>query len=129
MMRWKAALEGAEDDVDDEQRQQQQRELNRLVNTELLKLDQDEVDRLVATTKEKYPYWEPNDGTQTFEGFAVFDDAIARFESDGTFGSSLKTRFRMLDFVWLTLGMISAFAIAFTLGQSGKRTTKEKLNE
>ena len=96
-------------------------ELKTLVNEEVLKLDQDEVDKIVARTKDKYPGWTAG-GFEGFEDFSLgLDEQIARFESDGTFWSSLKTRFKTLDFVWLTLGMISAFAIVFTLGQSGKK--------
>ncbi len=117
------AFESYDEDFDFEKRQKQETELKKLVNEELLKLDQDEVDKLVASTKEKYPNWTPEIEMAVFDDIAEgLDDMITRFDSDGTFWSSLKTRFRMLDFVWLGLGMISAFAIAFTLGQSGKKS-------
>ena len=109
--------------VDFEQRQKLQSELHVLVNEQLLKLNQDEVDALVASTRKKYPAWQPLIGLEAFEELSGgLDEAIARFGSDGTFWSSLKTRFQMLDFIWLTLGMISAFAVVFTLGQSGKKS-------
>ena len=110
-----------DENFDFEKMQKMQHELKAVVNEELLKLEQDEIDKMVTATKKKYPYWTPVTTFEGFEGFADgLDDTIASFGSDGTFWGSLKTRFKMLDFVWLTLGMISAFAIVFTLGQSGK---------
>lgn len=110
-----------DENVNDDKREKLIGELKTLVNEEVLKLDQDEVDKIVARTKDKYPGWTAG-GFEGFEDFSLgLDEQIARFESDGTFWSSLKTRFKTLDFVWLTLGMISAFAIVFTLGQSGKK--------
>jgi len=111
------------EDVDDYvKRQELLSELKALVNVEVLKLDKDEIDKIVAKADDKYPSWTPAGGFEGFDDLSLsLDDQIARFESDGTFWSSLKTRFKTLDFVWLTLGMISAFAIVFTLGQSGKK--------
>ena len=115
------------EDFDFEKIEEMKHKLIAVVNKELLKLEQDEVDKMVAAAQDKYPYWKPFDA---FEGLDEFtdglDDTIASFESDGTFWSSLKTRFKMLDFVWLTLGMISAFAIVFTLGQSGKKSRQNE---
>jgi len=112
-----------DEEVDYEEREKLKSELEAFVNAEVLKLEQDEIDKMVAAATDKYPHWTP---VFKFDGLGELssdlDDQIARFDSDGTFWSSLKTRFRMLDFVWLTLGMISAFAIAFTLGQSGKKS-------
>ena len=115
-------------DAEYEIRHQQETELKKIVNTELLKLEQDEIDKLVAATKEKHPYWQPatEDGELLGGISDGLGDIIDRFDTDGTFWGSLKTRFRTLDFIWLALGTISAFAIAFTLGQSGKTSN---LNE
>jgi hypothetical protein len=111
-------------DAEIEKRDKQRVELRKLVNAEVLKLEPEEVEQLVAATQEKYPNWKPVAGLEVVDELNDnFDDFISRFESDGTFWDSLKTRFRTLDFVWIGLGMISAFAIAFTLGQSGKKET------
>lgn len=111
-----------DEDIDYAKREKLLGELKALVNAEVLKLDQDEVDKIVAKANDKYPSWTPGGRFEGFDDFSLgLDEQIARFESDGTFWSSLKTRFKTLDFVWLTLGMISAFAIVFTLGQSGKK--------
>ena len=110
-------------DEDYEKEEQEDLELRALVNAELLKLSQEEIDKLVESTKERYPDWTPSSGDAALEMLSDgLDETIASFESDGTFWSSLKTRFKTLDFVWLALGMISAFAIAFTLGQAGKKS-------
>ena len=101
--------------------------LQAVVNKELLKLNQDEIDAIVEVAREKYPYWTPEDDIEAIVGLASgIDETIAGFESDGTFWSSLKTRFKSLDYVWLLLGMISAFVIAKLLGQSN--TTDEEMN-
>jgi hypothetical protein len=106
----------AEYDYEKEERESQQ--LQKLVNTELMKLSQDDIDALVESTTTKYPDWQPTTGDVALNDLSnELDNAIDSFESDGTFWSSLKTRFKLLDFVWLSLGMLSAFAIAFTLGR------------
>jgi len=105
-----------------EKERKEANELQALVNTELMKRSQDEIDQLVDSTCEKYPKWKPTSGLALLDDLSEgVDEAIAKFDSDGTFWGSLKTRFRTLDFVWLLLGMLSAFAIAFTLGQAGKK--------
>ena len=112
-----------EDPEREEQRRIEENELHAVVNEKLMKLDQQEIDDLVAATSEKYPFWTPDTELGALEDFAGgVDDWVSGFESDGTFWSSLKTRFKFLDFVFIALGMISAFAIAFTLGQSAKKS-------
>lgn len=99
------------------------RALAELVNERLLAMDQVEVNDLIAETKTKYPNWRPGNEIDIMAGLSEgLDDTIASFGSDGTFWGSLKTRFRTMDYVWITLGMISAYAIAFTLGQSRKKS-------
>jgi hypothetical protein len=128
-MRFDDAFEDFSDpakDIDYEKREKQKIELRKLVNAEVLKLESDEIEKMVSSAREKYPNWKPADGLELVDEVNDgFDDVIARFDSDGTFWGSLKTRFRALDFVWIGLGLISAFAIAFTLGQSGQSRKKE----
>ena len=101
--------------------------LQAIVNEELLKLSRDEIDELVVATRKKFPYWSPENDLDTIVGLTSgLDETIASFESDGTFWSSLQTRFKTLDYVWLALGTISAFVIANLLGR--KDTTDEELN-
>ena len=101
--------------------------LQAIVNEELAKLNQDEIDALVVATQEKYPYWTPENDLDAILGLQTgLDETIASFDSDGTFWSSLKTRFKSLDYVWLLLGLVSAFVIAKLLGE--KEATDEDLN-
>lgn len=95
--------------------------LQTIVNKELLKLERDEIDALIVATQEKHPYWIPENDLGAVFGFSGgLDGIIASFESDGTFLSSLKTRFRPLDYLWLALGAISAFVITKLLGREGE---------
>jgi hypothetical protein len=109
-------------DEDPEGVTKSQKALAELVNKRLLSLEQQELDDLIAETKSKYPNWKPASEIDIMAGISAgLDDTIASFGSDGTFWGSLKTRFRVMDYIWISLGMISAYAIVFTLGQSGKK--------
>ena len=93
--------------------------LQKIVNAELLKLEQDEIDALIVATQEKHPVWIPENDLGSVFGFdAGLDGIIASFESDGTFWSSLQTRFKPLDYLWLALGVLSAFMITRLFGRN-----------
>ena len=117
------AIEEYGEDFDMESYQKSQNLLSKIVNEKLLELSDEEIKELVSQTKKRYPGFVAEEYDLMDDLAAGLDDTIARFESDGTFLGSLKTRFKRMDCVWLCLGAISAFAIAFTLGQSGKRAS------
>lgn len=99
----------------------QEIELQAIVNAELLKLEQDEIDAVVGAAQEKHPYWIREDDIGAVFGFnGGLDGIVASFESDGTFWSSLQTRFKSLDYLWLALGALSAFVITKLLGREGE---------
>jgi len=105
------------------ERLEKEEALQAVVNKKLMELEQDEIDDLIASVNEKHPLWTPDADSAALEDLDLgFDQMIAGFESDGTFWGSLKTRFKVLDCVWMLLGLISAFAIVFTLGQSAKKS-------
>lgn len=112
----------AEYELEFEKQNKLDKELRILVNKERNKLGQDDLDALVKQAKAGHPNWKTE--TEMTDIFDLFDDGLneakASFGSDGTFGSSLASRFKFMDTIWFALGLASCFAIVFTLGKAAE---------
>ena len=97
-------------------------EMKGIYQEEISKMELDEVDALIESAKLKYPLIAGSIDESALLGEVgnTLDETIDWFGNDGTFSNAFMTRFSAMDSIWIMLGLVSAFAIAFTLGQTGK---------
>lgn len=94
-------------------------QLQKIVSEKIVDTSQEQIDMMVATAQKQYPTLAAmNQEIDLMDDFTgQLDEAVDWFGTDGTFSNAFATRFSILDSLWITLGLISAFAIAFALGR------------
>lgn len=104
------------DEVDFDALQRREAQLAAQVNEQFVTMDATQRKALVDDLKTRFPTWNSLLGGADAD-LNELDEALKDAGADGTFFGSFKQVFRLIDFLWLFLGISTAFGVAYKQGE------------
>lgn len=104
------------DDIDFEELNQRENKLAKLVNAKLVEMPQEQLTAIVDDLRLREPKWNVGPFADLAGEAKIVEDALQELGTDGTFLGSLASVLHFYDFIWLLLGVSSAYTVANKYG-------------